>query len=153
MSCLLQSVHGVVENMKVITRENSVRVAKYAFEFARNNGRKKVTTVHKANIMKLSDGLFLETSREVAKEYPEIKHNDMIIDNTCMQLVSDPHQFDIINTTNLYGAIVSNVLCGLIGGAGLLSGRNYGDHVSKAFSSFLARVAHELDTPIFLVIL
>lgn len=78
--------------------------------------------------MKLSDGLFLETSRIVAKDYPEITLNDMIIDNTCMQLVSNPHQFDIMLTTNLYGAIVANVVCGLLGGAGLLSGKNYGDH-------------------------
>ena len=78
--------------------------------------------------MKLSDGLFLETSRIVAKDYPDITLNDMIIDNTCMQLVSNPHQFDIMLTTNLYGAIVSNVVCGLLGGAGLLAGKNYGDH-------------------------
>lgn len=78
--------------------------------------------------MKLSDGLFLETSRKVAKDYPEIALNDMIIDNTCMQLVSNPHQFDIMLTTNLYGAIVSNVICGLLGGAGLIAGKNYGDH-------------------------
>jgi len=80
---------------------------------------------------KLSDGLFLEISREVAKEYPEIEHNDMIIDNCCMQLVSKPHQFDVMLMTNLYGTIVSNVVCGLIGGAGLLSGRNYGNNVRK----------------------
>lgn len=78
---------------------------------------------------KLSDGLFLETSRNVAKDYPEIQHNDMIIDNCCMQLVSNPHQFDVMNMANLYGSIVSNVICGLIGGAGLLSGKNYGDYV------------------------
>ncbi|XP_076262681.1 isocitrate dehydrogenase (NAD(+)) 3 non-catalytic subunit gamma isoform X2 [Rhynchophorus ferrugineus] len=123
-----ESVHGVVESMKVVTESNSDRVARYAFEFAKKNGRKKVTTIHKANIMKLSDGLFLETSRKIAKEYPEIEHNDMIIDNCCMQLVSKPHQFDVMIMTNLYGSIVSNVLCGLIGGAGILSGRNYGDH-------------------------
>lgn len=85
--------------------------------------------------MKLSDGLFLETSRRVAKDYPNIQHNDMIIDNTCMQLVSNPHQFEVMNMTNLYGTIVSNVICGLIGGAGLLSGGNYGDHVSYLRSS------------------
>jgi len=79
---------------------------------------------------KSSDGLFLEVSREVAKEYPDIEHNDMIIDNCCMQLVSKPHQFDVMLMTNLYGTIVSNVICGLIGGAGLLSGRNYGNEVS-----------------------
>lgn len=78
--------------------------------------------------MKLSDGLFLETSRKMGKEYCDIKLNDMIVDNTCMQLVSNPHQFDVVLTTNLYGAIVSNVVCGLLGGAGLLSGKNFGDH-------------------------
>ncbi|XP_033331359.2 isocitrate dehydrogenase (NAD(+)) 3 non-catalytic subunit gamma [Megalopta genalis] len=123
-----ESVKGVVESMKVITSSNSERVARYAFEYAKRNGRKKVTTVHKANIMKLSDGLFLQISKEVAKDYPDITHNDMIIDNTCMQLVSNPHQFDIVLTTNLYGAIVSNVVCGLLGGAGLLAGKNFGDH-------------------------
>lgn len=125
-----ESVTGVIESMKVVTHSNSERVARFAFEFARKNGRKKVTTIHKANIMKLSDGLFLNTSRRIAKEYPEIEHNDMIIDNCCMQLVSKPHQFDVMMMTNLYGSIVSNVVCGLIGGAGLLSGRNYGDHVT-----------------------
>lgn len=123
-----ESVNGVVESMKVVTASNSERVARFAFEFAKRNGRKKVTTVHKANIMKLSDGLFLETSRRMAKEYPEIEHNDMIIDNCCMQLVAKPHQFDVMLMTNLYGSIVSNVVCGILGGAGLLSGRNYGDH-------------------------
>lgn len=123
-----ESVSGVVESMKVVTYDNSERVARFAFEYAKRLGRKKVTTIHKANIMKLSDGLFLETSRRIAKEYPEIEHNDMIIDNCCMQLVSKPHQFDVMNMTNLYGTIVSNVICGLVGGAGLLSGKNYGDH-------------------------
>uniref|UniRef100_A0A0A9Z381 Isocitrate dehydrogenase [NAD] subunit gamma 1, mitochondrial n=1 Tax=Lygus hesperus TaxID=30085 RepID=A0A0A9Z381_LYGHE len=123
-----ESVHGVVESMKIVTAENSERVARFAFEYAKSHGRKKVTTIHKANIMKLSDGLFLETSRRVAKDYPNIAHNDMIIDNCCMQLVSNPHQFDVMNMTNLYGTIVSNVICGLMGGAGLLSGRNYGSH-------------------------
>lgn len=122
-----ESIKGVVESMNVVTDENSERVARYAFEFARKNGRKKVTTVHKANIMKLSDGLFLEVSKRVSQEYPDIEHNNTIIDNTCMQLVSNPHQFDVMNMTNLYGTIVTNVICGLIGGAGLLSGRNYGD--------------------------
>ncbi|XP_046406906.1 isocitrate dehydrogenase [NAD] subunit gamma, mitochondrial-like isoform X4 [Ischnura elegans] len=123
-----ESVSGVVESMKVVTAENAERVARYGFEYAKKLGRKKVTTIHKANIMKLSDGLFLETSRKVAKDYPNIQHNDMIIDNCCMQLVSNPHQFDVMIMTNLYGAIVSNVVCGLVGGAGLISGINYGDH-------------------------
>lgn len=123
-----ESVEGVVESMKIVTESNSERVARFAFEWAKTNGRKKITTIHKANIMKLSDGLFLETSKKIAKEYPEIEHNDMIIDNCCMQLVSRPHQFDVMIMTNLYGSIVSNVVCGLIGGAGLLSGKNYGSH-------------------------
>jgi isocitrate dehydrogenase (NAD+) len=125
-----ESVRGVVESMKIITAENSERVARFAFEYAKSHGRKKVTTIHKANIMKISDGLFLDVSRQVAKDYPDIKHNDMIIDNCCMQLVSNPAQFDVMNMTNLYGTIVSNVICGLVGSAGLLSGKNYGDHVS-----------------------
>jgi len=123
-----ESVDGVVESMKIVTESNSNRVARYAFEYARKMGRKKVTTIHKANIMKLSDGLFLETSKRIAKEYPDIEHNEMIIDNCCMQLVSKPHQFDVMIMTNLYGSIVSNVCCGLIGGAGIVSGKNYGDH-------------------------
>ncbi|XP_044258878.1 isocitrate dehydrogenase [NAD] subunit gamma, mitochondrial-like [Tribolium madens] len=118
----------VVENLKIITEENSRRVAKYAFDYARKNGRKKVTTVHKANIMKLSDGLFLQTARKVAKDYPDIQHNDIIIDNCCMQLVSKPQQFDVLLTPNLYGNIVANVICGITGGPGLVSGRNYGAH-------------------------
>lgn len=123
-----EGVRGIVESMKIVTTDNAERVCRFAFEYAKKNGRKKVTTIHKANIMKLSDGLFLETSRRIAKDYPELKHNDMIIDNCCMQLVSNPHQFDVMCMTNLYGTIVSNVICGLIGSAGLLSGRNYGDH-------------------------
>lgn len=123
-----ESVKGVVESMKIMTRENSERISRYAFEYARAHNRKKITTVHKANIMKMTDGLFLDVSRQVAKEYPDIKHNDMIVDNTCMQLVSNPHQFDLMITTNLYGTIVGNVVSGLIGGAGLLSGTNFGDH-------------------------
>ena len=87
-----ESVPGIVESMKVVTTENAERVARYAFEYARQNGRKKVTTIHKANIMKLSDGLFLDVAKRVHKDYPELEHNNMIIDNTCMQLVSNPHQ-------------------------------------------------------------
>lgn len=123
-----ENVKGVVESLKIVTASNSERLARFAFNFAKEHGRKKITTVHKANIMKLSDGLFLETCRCVAKEFPEIEHNDMIIDNCCMQLVSKPQQFDVMIMTNLYGNIVANVICGLIGGAGLISGRNYGDH-------------------------
>lgn len=125
-----EAVQGVVESMKVVTRVNSERVIRYAFELAKLMGRKHVTTVHKANIMKLSDGLFLEVSRDIAKDYPNIKHSDMIIDNCCMQLVTNPHQFDVLVTTNLYGTIVSNVITGLIGGPGFLSGKDFGDRVN-----------------------
>ncbi|XP_042220340.1 isocitrate dehydrogenase [NAD] subunit gamma, mitochondrial-like isoform X1 [Homarus americanus] len=123
-----ENVKGVVESLKIITRKGSERLARYGFEYATRNGRKKVTAIHKANIMKLSDGLFLETCRNVAKEYPEIEFNDMIVDNTCMQVVARPQQFDVMVLPNLYGNVVSNVICGLVGGPGLLSGRNYGHH-------------------------
>lgn len=123
-----ESVPGVVESMKVVTRDGTTRLARYALEYARAHGRKKLTIVHKANIMKLADGLFLQTCREVAKDYPDIEVNDMIVDNTCMQMVSKPQQFDVVILPNLYGTVVSNVACGLVGGPGLTSGRNYGDH-------------------------
>jgi len=121
-----QNAPGIVESLKVVTRANSERLARHAFELATKMGRKKVTTVHKANIMKVSDGLFLETCTNVAKEYPHIEHDNMIIDNCCMQMVSKPQQFDVMIMTNLYGNIVSNLACGLLGGPGLLSGRNLG---------------------------
>ncbi|XP_014221254.1 isocitrate dehydrogenase [NAD] subunit gamma, mitochondrial-like [Trichogramma pretiosum] len=123
-----QTTDGVVESLKIVTEENAKRIARYAFEHAINNGRKKVTIVHKANIMKLSDGLFLETARSVGEDYPEIACNDMIVDNACMQLVSNPHQFDMILTSNLYGSVISNVVCGLLGGVGIYSGRNVGEN-------------------------
>lgn len=122
-----ENVPGVVESMKICTRENSEKLARYAFKFAKSKGRKKVTAIHKANIMKLADGLFLEVCRQIAEENPDIEFNHMIIDNCCMQLVSQPQQFDVILTSNLYGNIISNIVCGLVGGAGLFSGRNYGD--------------------------
>jgi len=121
-----ENVSGVVESLKIVTRDNSQRLARYAFDLAQKLGRKKVTIVHKANIMKLADGLFLETCQQVAKEYPNIETNNMIIDNCCMQLVAKPNQFDVMIMTNLYGNIVSNLACGLIGGPGLLSGKNIG---------------------------
>jgi len=123
-----ESVSGVIESLKVVTREETTRLANYAFEYARAHGRKKVTVVHKANIMKLADGLFLQTCKEVAKDYPDIEVNDMIVDNTCMQMVAKPQQFDVVILPNLYGTVVSNVACGLVGGPGLISGRNYGDY-------------------------
>lgn len=120
-------VPGVVESIKIITDKASTRIAKYAFEFARDTGRKKVTAVHKANIMKLSDGLFLECFYRVAKDYPEIEAVDMIVDNCCMQLVMRPEQFDVLVLENLYGDIVSDLCAGLIGGLGLAPGANIGE--------------------------
>jgi isocitrate dehydrogenase (NAD+) len=120
-------VPGVVESLKIITEKASTRIARYAFEYARREGRKKVTAVHKANIMKLSDGLFLECFRKVAMEYPEIQADDKIVDNACMQLVMRPEQFDIMLLENLYGDIVSDLCAGLIGGLGLVPGANIGE--------------------------
>jgi isocitrate dehydrogenase (NAD+) len=120
-------VPGVVESIKIITEKASTRIAKYAFEYARREGRKKVTAVHKANIMKLSDGLFLDCFRNVAKDFPEIEADDKIVDNACMQLVMRPEQFDIMLLENLYGDIVSDLCAGLIGGLGLVPGANIGE--------------------------
>lgn len=120
-------VPGVVESIKIITEKASTRIAKYAFEFARDNGRKKVTAIHKANIMKLSDGLFLECFYNVSKNYPDIEANDLIVDNCCMQLVMRPEQFDVLVLENLYGDIVSDLCAGLIGGLGLAPGANIGE--------------------------
>jgi isocitrate dehydrogenase (NAD+) len=120
-------VPGVVESIKIITEKASTRIARYAFEFARREGRKKVTAVHKANIMKLSDGLFLDCFRKVSTEYPEITADDKIVDNACMQLVMRPEQFDIMLLENLYGDIVSDLCAGLIGGLGLVPGANIGE--------------------------
>ncbi|MEA2203252.1 MAG: isocitrate dehydrogenase [Blastocatellia bacterium] len=120
-------VPGVVESIKVITEKASTRIAKFAFEFARSEKRKKITAVHKANIMKLSDGLFLECFYNVAKSYPEIEADDKIVDNACMQLVMRPEQFDIMLLENLYGDIVSDLCAGLIGGLGLVPAANIGE--------------------------
>ncbi|KAL9691707.1 hypothetical protein QQ045_012133 [Rhodiola kirilowii] len=119
-------VPGVVESLKVITKFCSERIAQYAFEYAYLNNRKKVTAVHKANIMKLADGLFLESCREVAKNYPTIKYNEIIVDNCCMQLVSKPEQFDVMVTPNLYGNLVANTAAGIAGGTGVMPGGNVG---------------------------
>ena len=118
---------GVVETLKVITEGASKRIAKYAFKFAKRRKRKKITVLHKANIMKLSDGLFLDCVRSVAKKYPEIAYEEMIIDNACMQLVLNPNRFDVILTENLYGDIVSEICAGLVGGLGFAPGANIGD--------------------------
>lgn len=109
-----------------ITRKGSDRIVRYAFELARKTGRKKVTIVHKANILKSTSGLFLKIAREVAAEYPDIQADEMIVDNTCMQLVMRPEQFDIIVTTNLFGDIISDLCAGLVGGLGLAPGANIG---------------------------
>jgi isocitrate dehydrogenase (NAD+) len=119
-------VPGVVESLKIITAVASERIASFAFEYARANGRKKVTAVHKANIMKLSDGLFLESVRKIAKGFPEIPYDEKIVDNACMQLVMRPEQFDVIVLPNLYGDIVSDLCAGLVGGLGVVPGANIG---------------------------
>ena len=120
-------VPGVVESLKIITEKASTRIARYAFEFSRREGRKKVTCAHKANIMKLSDGLFLECFRKVAADYPEVEAEDKIVDNACMQLVMRPEQFDVMLLENLYGDIVSDLCAGLVGGLGLVPGANIGE--------------------------
>jgi len=119
-------VPGVVESLKIITEKASTRVSRFAFEYARKHKRKKIHCIHKANIMKMSDGLFLRCSRAVAKEYPEVTYGEHIVDNTCMQLVMNPYQYDILLLENLYGDIVSDLAAGLVGGLGLVPGANFG---------------------------
>jgi isocitrate dehydrogenase (NAD+) len=125
-----QSVQGVVESLKIITRAKSERIAKFAFSFALANNRKKVTCIHKANIMKLADGLFRSTFHKVAEDYPTLEVNDMIVDNASMQAVSRPQQFDVMVMPNLYGGILSNVGAALVGGPGLVPGCNMGRDVA-----------------------
>ena len=119
-------VPGVVESLKIITEKASTRIAKFAFEYAVAHGRKRVTAVHKANIMKLSDGLFLKCFRDMSKQYPNILADDRIVDNLCMQLVMNPNQFDVLLLENLYGDIVSDLAAGLVGGLGVVGGANIG---------------------------
>ncbi|MGH9454123.1 MAG: isocitrate dehydrogenase (NAD(+)) [Terriglobia bacterium] len=121
---------GVVESLKVITERASARIAKFAFDYARRNNRKKIAAVHKANIMKLSDGLFLDCVRRISKVYPEIEYGEVIVDNCCMQLVMRPQQFDVLLLENLYGDIVSDLGAGLVGGLGLVPGANIGEEVA-----------------------
>lgn len=123
-------VPGVVESLKIITEKASTRVAKFAFEYARKHGRKRIAAVHKANIMKLSDGLFLTSVRRVAPNYPEIEYREVIVDNLCMQLVLNPNQFDLLLLTNLYGDIVSDLAAGLVGGLGLVGSANLGEEAA-----------------------
>ncbi len=120
-------VPGVVESIKIITEKASTRIAKFAFEYAKQEGRKKITAIHKANIMKLSDGLFLDCFRKVAAEHPEIIADDKIVDNACMQLVMRPQQFDVLLLENLYGDIISDLAAGLVGGLGIVPGANIGE--------------------------
>uniref|UniRef100_A0A5S6QJR8 Isocitrate dehydrogenase [NAD] subunit, mitochondrial n=1 Tax=Trichuris muris TaxID=70415 RepID=A0A5S6QJR8_TRIMR len=121
-----ESVKGVVECLKIVTRKKCLRIAKYAFDFASTHNRSKVTAVHKANIMKLGDGLFLNCCEEVSKQYPSIEFNNLIIDNCCMQLVTRPEQFDVMVMPNLYGNIIDNLAAGLVGGAGVVAGKSVG---------------------------
>jgi isocitrate dehydrogenase (NAD+) len=119
-------VPGVVESIKIITEKASTRISRWAFEYARKFGRKKVHAIHKANIMKLSDGLFIRCSRNISKEYPEISYGEHIVDNTCMQLVTNPYQYDMLLLENLYGDIVSDLCAAFVGGLGLVPGANFG---------------------------
>jgi isocitrate dehydrogenase (NAD+) len=123
-------VPGVVESLKIITEKASTRIARFAFEYARRVKRKKINSIHKANIMKMSDGLFIRCSRNVSKEYPEITYGEHIVDNTCMQLVMNPYQYDILLLENLYGDIVSDLCAGLVGGLGLVPGANFGHEIA-----------------------
>src|SRR5579884_2859539 len=120
-------VKDVVTSLKVITRTASLRIAEYAFSYAEKHGRKKVTAIHKANIMKLADGLFLRCCREVAQNYPEIQYKELIVDNASMQLVMRPETFDVLLLPNLYGDIVSDLAAGLVGGLGVVPGANMGE--------------------------
>jgi isocitrate dehydrogenase (NAD+) len=123
-------VPGVVESLKIITEKASTRVAKFAFEFARKFGRKKIHAIHKANIMKLSDGLFLTSVRKVAENYPDIEYKELIVDNACMQMVLNPNQFDMLLLTNLYGDIMSDLAAGLVGGLGFAPSGNMGEKIA-----------------------
>ena len=118
------------ESVKLITRVKSERIVRFAFEYARRHGRHKVTAVHKANVLKFSDGLFLQVAREVAQGYPDIEFEDRIVDNMCMQLVQKPEQYDVLVCPNLYGDIVSDLAAGLVGGLGVAPGANIGDELA-----------------------
>jgi isocitrate dehydrogenase (NAD+) len=123
-------VPGVVESLKIITEFASRRIARFAFAYARTEGRKRITAIHKANIMKMSDGLFLKCFREVAAGFPDIEADDLIVDNACMQLVMNPSRFDVLLLENLYGDIISDLGAGLVGGLGIVPGANIGDDMA-----------------------
>jgi isocitrate dehydrogenase (NAD+) len=120
-------VPGVVESLKIITERASTRIARFAFEYAKKSGRKKIHAIHKANIMKLSDGLFLKSLRAVAERYKDVEYKEMIVDNACMQMVLDPQQFDMLLLPNLYGDVMSDLAAGLVGGLGVVPSGNIGD--------------------------
>src|SRR5713101_5252750 len=120
-------VPGVVESLKIITERASTRIAKFAFEYAKRHGRKKIHAIHKANIMKLSDGLFLRSVRAVAEQFPQIEYKELIVDNACMQMVMDPMQFDMLLLPHLYGDVMSDLAAGLVGGLGVVPSANIGD--------------------------
>ena len=120
-------VPGVVESLKIITEKASTRIARFAFDYARRHARKKIHAIHKANIMKLSDGLFLRSVRTVAAQFPEIQYQELIVDNACMQIVMDPLQFDMLLLPNLYGDVMSDLAAGLVGGLGVVPSANIGD--------------------------
>ena len=120
-------VPGVVESLKIITERASTRIARFAFAYAKRHGRKKIHAIHKANIMKLSDGLFLRSVRAVAEQFPDIEYKEMIVDNACMQIVMDPQQFDMLLLPNLYGDVMSDLAAGLVGGLGVVPSANIGD--------------------------
>ncbi len=123
-------VPGVVESLKIITEKASTRISKWAFEYARRRGRKKIHAIHKANIMKMSDGLFIRCSRNISKDFPEITYGEHIVDNTCMQLVTNPYQYDMLLLENLYGDIISDLCAAFVGGLGLVPGANIGDRIA-----------------------
>ena len=125
-----QIVPGVVESLKIITEKASTRIARFAFEYARRTHRKRVTAIHKANIMKLSDGLFLESTRKVSREHTDIMYDERIVDAACMQLVMRPDKFDVLLLPNLYGDIVSDLCAGLVGGLGVVPGANIGEYAA-----------------------
>jgi isocitrate dehydrogenase (NAD+) len=119
-------IPGVAQSLKIITEKGSTRIAKFAFDYAKKFGRKKIHSIHKANIMKLTDGLFLDCCRKVATGFPEVEYKEHIVDNTCMQLVMNPYQYDILLTENLYGDILSDLCSAFVGGLGLVPGANLG---------------------------
>ena len=121
-------VPGVVESLKIITEKASTRIARFAFDYARRHGRKRIHAIHKANIMKLSDGLFLRSVRTVASQFPDIQYKELIVDNACMQIVMDPRQFDVLLLPNLYGDVMSDLAAGLVGGLGVVPSANIGDN-------------------------